>query len=115
MAVHAQAEAIDVDLRRNDGPMPADIELIVRRDDPLVVDLERRLQQGRPRALENAALFAGMPWDLPLAIRRGVDRSLLSQAGPPFRPVARPAWLSKNRLESGWRSNLLSMLGLFGT
>src|SRR6266540_2236292 len=53
MAAHRKAEAVDGDLGRNDGPVPADVELVVGREDAAVEDLERRLEQRRPRALQD--------------------------------------------------------------
>src|ERR1700754_85450 len=53
MAAHRKAEGVDVDLGRNDGPVPADVELVVGGEDAAVEDLERRLEQRRPRALQD--------------------------------------------------------------
>ena len=53
MAVHGQAEFVDVDRGGDHGPMPADIELIVGREDALIEDFERRFEQRRARTLQN--------------------------------------------------------------
>src|ERR1700722_5818899 len=53
MTPHGQTEFIDVDLRGDDRPMPADVELVVRREDALVEHLERRFEQRRTRTLQD--------------------------------------------------------------
>ena len=53
MPPHGELERAHVDLCRDDRPMPADVELIVRREHALVEDVPRSLQQGRARPLQD--------------------------------------------------------------
>jgi hypothetical protein len=53
----ALAAGTDVDFGRDDGPVPAHVELVVGGEDAAVEDLERRLEQRRPRALQDHRAF----------------------------------------------------------
>ena len=47
MPMHDQQERADIDLGWDDRPVPADVEPIVRRQDRLIEDFERRFEKRR--------------------------------------------------------------------
>jgi len=53
MAADAELERVDVDLRRDDGPVPAHIEFVVRREHALVENGPWRFQERRARPLQD--------------------------------------------------------------
>ena len=53
MAAHGQAELVNVDLGRNERPMPAYVKLIVGGEDAFVEDLKRSFQKRRTGPLQD--------------------------------------------------------------
>src|SRR3546814_10852200 len=72
MAMDLEAEGGDIHLGRNDGPMPTDIKLVVRRENALVEHLPGGFQQGGPRPLQD---------HLPLLRKGRGQRSFARPAG----------------------------------
>ena len=117
MTAHRQAELVDVDIGRDYGPVPADVELFVRREDTLVEYLERRLQQRWPRSLQGSSrLFCGkavVSGRVSGPPGRGRSTVACAQAGAVVSAKpAIPAWPRRNRLLSGRRRGLLSIFCL---
>ena len=59
VAANSQFESSRVHFCWNESPVPAYEELIVGRKDAAVEYFERRLEQGRPAALQNHGAFLG--------------------------------------------------------
>src|SRR5260370_34004359 len=53
MAAHRQAKLADINIGRDDRPVPAHIELILAGEDTLIEDVERRFQKRRTRPLQD--------------------------------------------------------------
>ena len=59
MPAHCQPEGLDIDLGRDDRPVPAHVEPVVGREDRLIENLERRFEQRRAGALKDECPFLG--------------------------------------------------------
>ena len=93
MPAHGQTEFVDVDLCRDTRPVPPPKNLIVRREDALVENLERRFQQRRPRPLQDHGGLLGEFLSNRAVLRTAGQRQFHGRRGPGRRdrqPANRP-------------------------
>ena len=81
MAVHRQPEGSDIDLGRNDRPVPAHEKPVVRREDRSIEHFERRFKQRRSRALQDERPLLGKGCGHQPLVRPARQRKLDDRVG----------------------------------